>query len=62
MNMRSYNYKQLKRRVDVDWETMWTSTSSLSRTNKYSEQCPIVLSRHIEYDVPITDEKNKVMF
>ena len=41
---------------------MWTSTSSLSRTNKYSEQCPIVLSRHNEYGVPIADEKNEVMF
>jgi len=40
---------------------MWTCTPSLSRTNKYSEQCLIVSSRHIEYDVPITDEKNKVM-
>jgi len=24
--------------------------------------CLIVSSRHIEYDVPIADEKNKVMF
>jgi len=55
-------YKQLKRLGDVDWETVWTWTPSLSRTNKYSEQCLFVSSRHIEYDVPITDEKNKVMF
>jgi len=55
-----YNYKQLKR-GDIDLETMWTWTPS-SRTNKYSKQCLIVSSRHTEYDVPITDEKNKVMF
>jgi len=40
---------------------MWTCTLSLSRTNKYRKQCLIVSSRHIEYDVPLTDEKNKVI-
>ena len=62
VNIKPFMYKQLKWRGGVDWETMWTCTSSLSRNNKHSEQCLNVSSRHIEYDVRITDEKNKVIF